>query len=420
MVMLLVDKTKGSPPFFSKIGAFIEMIQTNSADQSFTSNGPLSGFRILDLSSVVSGPMAAVVLADQGADVIKIEPPGWGDGIRGLGASRNGVSAIYALINRNKRSVAINLKHQAGRQLIQQLVADADVLLQNYRPGKMARLGLDYDTLREINPRLIYASINGMGEVGPLAGQKVYDYVIQAMSGILDVQGDTPFNPLASAVASSEQDSSVGGDNDASDSGSTSPAPLQMVRTILYDKITALTASQAITAALLARERGGQGQHVQLSMLDAALYFNWPDLMWNYSFAGAGVQYAGDLADVCGIAETADGAVVSSHLGIDCRGYATDELLDLLAYNEIPVGRVNLRSEVLDDPQVQAADIIRQIEHPRGGVMRQPRAPARFGDSALLPNQPSAELGEHTVEVLAELGMSLAEMQALARQGAIG
>ena len=204
--------------------------------------GPLRGFRILDLSSVVSGPMAAVVLADQGADVIKIEPPGWGDGIRGLGASRNGLSAIYAMINRNKRSVAINLKVSAGRDLVLRLVKDADVLLQNYRPGKMASLGLDYDSLKSVNPDLIYASINGMGEVGPLAEQKVYDYVIQGISGLLD------------AHLSGERTDQ-----------------LQMVRTIIYDKVTALTAAQSITAALLARERGAGGQHVKLSMLDLSL-----------------------------------------------------------------------------------------------------------------------------------------------------
>ena len=159
-----------------------------------TGDGPLNGFRVLDLSSVVSGPMAAVVLADQGADVIKIEPPGWGDGIRGLGASRNGLSAIYSMINRNKRSVAINIKHPEGQGLIRRLAADADVLLQNYRPGKMARLGLDYQSLQENCPNLIYASINGMGEVGPYAEQKTYDYVIQALSGILDVQGTAPMS----------------------------------------------------------------------------------------------------------------------------------------------------------------------------------------------------------------------------------
>jgi len=366
--------------------------------------GPLSGFRVLDLSSVVSGPMAAVVLADQGADVIKIEPPGWGDGIRGLGASRNGLSAIYAMINRNKRSIAINLKHSEGQALVRQLAADADVLLQNYRPGKMARLGLDYDALKAECPNLIYASINGMGEVGPYAEQKTYDYVIQALSGILDVQGMMPanMNPLEES-ADPEKNKQA----------------LQMVRSIIYDKVTALTAAQGITAALLARERGAGGQHVQLSMLDAAVYFNWPELMWNYSFKGQGVQHAGDLADVCGISETADGAVVSGYLGADCSQYATDELMELLAYNEIPAGRVNTRAQVIDDPQVQATGILQDIEHPRGGPMRQPRSAVRFSRSSEPRLQASADLGEHTVEILADLGLTLEQMQELARQGVI-
>jgi len=367
--------------------------------------GPLQGFRVLDLSSAVSGPMAAVVLADQGADVIKIEPPGWGDGIRGLGASRNGLSAIYSMINRNKRSVAINLKHSEGQALIKQLAKTADVLLQNYRPGKMARLGLDYESLKDDCPELIYASINGMGEVGPYAEQKTYDYVIQALSGILDVQGMKPMS--MNADLESDNDQAAG------------PA-LQMVRSIIYDKVTALTAAQGITAALLARERGGGGQHVQLSMLDTAVYFNWPELMWNYAFKGQGVQYAGDLADVCGISETADGAIVSGYLGADCRQYATDELMELLAYNEIPAGRVNTRAQVVDDPQVQASQVLRDIDHPRGGAMRQPRSPLRFGRTPDMPLQPSADLGDHTVEVLSDLGLSLEDMQALARQGVIG
>ena len=366
--------------------------------------GPLSGFRVLDLSSVVSGPMAAVVLADQGADVIKIEPPGWGDGIRGLGASRNGLSAIYAMINRNKRSIAINLKHSEGQALVRQLAADADALLQNYRPGKMARLGLDYDALKAECPNLIYASINGMGEVGPYADQKTYDYVIQALSGILDVQGMMPanMNPLEESADPEENKQA-----------------LQMVRSIIYDKVTALTAAQGITAALLARERGAGAQHVQLSMLDAAVYFNWPELMWNYSFKGQGVQHAGDLADVCGISETADGAVVSGYLGADCSQYATDELMELLAYNEIPAGRVNTRAQVIDDPQVQATGILQDIEHPRGGPMRQPRSAVRFSRSSEPRLQASADLGEHTVEILADLGLTLEQMQELARQGVI-
>ena len=125
-------------------------------------DGPPSGIRILDLSRVVSGPMAAVILADQGADVIKVEPPGWGDGIRFLGASRNGLSAIFSLINRNKRSIAINLKHPEGADVVRKLAVSADVVMQNYRPGKIEKLGLGYDDLKAVNPDLIYLSINGM------------------------------------------------------------------------------------------------------------------------------------------------------------------------------------------------------------------------------------------------------------------
>ena len=350
--------------------------------------GPLDGIKVLDMSSVVSGPMAAVMLADQGADVIKIEPPGWGDGVRRLGASRNGLSAIYAMINRNKRSLALNFKHPRGKELLIQLVKNSDVLLQNYRPGKLDRVGLGYEDLKEVNPDLIYTSISGMGSVGPYASQRVYDYVIQGLSGVLDAQAE-------------------GGD-------------LKMVRTIIYDKVTALLTSQAITAALLARERGQGGQHVELSMLDGAVYFNWPDLMWNFSFKGQGAQLAGDLADIYEISKTQDGAIVSNYLGADLSGYETEQLIDLLVQNEIPVSRVNRREDVVLDPQVQASEIIRDFDHPRGGPMSLPRSAAKFSNSPDLPQQPSAELGQHTYEILKTVGLELNEMKELSRMGVIG
>ena len=349
--------------------------------------GPLTGIKVLDLSSVVSGPMAAVILADQGASVIKVEPPGWGDGIRGLGASRNGLSAIYSMINRNKQSIGVNIKHPKGRDIILSLAESCDVLLQNYRPGKMEKIGLDYEAVSAICPEIVYTSITGVGKVGPLAKQKVYDYVIQALSGALDSNFNTN--------------------------------ELSMVRMIIYDKVTALTAAQGITAALLARERGAGGQHVELSMLDTALYFNWADLMWNFSFEGAGVQICGDLVDAAGISETSDGAIVSPYVGAHCSSYASEELIELLSMHEIPAARINRRFEVASNPQVIASESLRSFNHPRGGSMKQAKSPARFSKTPLADPEPSVDLGEHTVEILSELGLSLVEMQDLARQGVL-
>lgn len=349
--------------------------------------GPLQGYRVLDLSAVVSGPMAAMVLADQGADVIKVEPPGWGDGIRHLGASNNGLSAIFSMINRNKRAIAINWKHPEGADLVRRLAATSDVLLQNYRPGKLDKAGLGYDKLREVNPGLIYASISGLGESGPYAGQKVYDYVIQGISGATDLHA------------------------------SGQPA---MLRTIVYDKVTGLTTAQGITAALLARHRTGTGQHIHISMLDAGLQFNWPDLMWNHTFLDEGTSLAGDLADAYEVNSTTDGAIVSHRLDGDCSEYSTDELIELFARNDIPVSRANKRNEVADDPQVRATNALLEYQHPRGGRIRQPRPSVQFDGTPVPPTQPSPEMGQHTVEVLRELGMEIEEMRELAREGVIG
>src|ERR1700722_8269971 len=208
--------------------------------------GPLDAVRVLDLTSMVAGPVATMILADQGADVIKVEPPN-GDLMRHLSLQRNGMSAFFLSCNRNKRSLAVDLKSAGGLAILQKLVPSADVLVHNFRPGAAERIGVGEEAVRALRHDIIYVSITGYGETGPYAGQRAYDPVIQAMSGLADIQADNETGRP------------------------------RMVRTIIADNTTALTAAQAITAALFARTRTGQGQHVRLAMLDAMVAFLWPE-----------------------------------------------------------------------------------------------------------------------------------------------
>ncbi len=239
--------------------------------------GPLDGYRIIDVTQMISGPLATMILADQGADVIKVEPPGIGDLTRAMGGTRRGMAPIFASSNRNKRSVALNLKDRRGVELLERLVAGADLFVQNFRPDAAERLGIGEPALRRVKPDLVYVSISGVGESGPYAHQRVYDPVIQALSGLASIQGD----PLTGRP--------------------------RMVRLIVPDKVTALTAAQAMTAALLARERTGEGQHVRLAMLDAMVAFLWPEGMARHTFidsAGAAGPARTEIRDL--VFETAE------------------------------------------------------------------------------------------------------------------
>ena len=214
---------------------------------------PLHGIRVLDLSAVLSGPMCTALLADQGAEVIKVEPPG-GDLSRRIGPAKGDMSAMFIAANRGKRSIVLDLKRAEHLQVLRDLARRADVLVENFRPGAMARLGLDHATLAAANPRLIYASITGYGQSGPYADGRVYDAVIQAVSGM-----------------------------SASHPSQATGEPMLLATTVC-DKLSALTAAQAISAALFARERSGRGVKLELAMLDAALAFQWPDAMYNHVF----------------------------------------------------------------------------------------------------------------------------------------
>ncbi|MDF1733980.1 MAG: CoA transferase [Minwuia sp.] len=390
--------------------------------------GPLSGFRILDLSAVISGPFGTMILADQGADVIKVEPVG-GDFTRAAGNRMNGMSASFLNNNRNKRSIAVDLKAPGGVDLIKRLAKDADVLVQNFRPGVMDRLGLGEDAIREVRPDIVYVSLSGFGEKGPFSGKPVYDPIVQALSGLASVQG-----------------------------GSDQQRP-RLLRTILPDKLTAITASQAITAALLARERTGEGQHVRLSMLDAVVAFLWSSDMGGQTYVGKDVsqQRAASYIDL--IYETKDGhmsvavmtnpqwkalAEATGHpewladprfattelrdLNINDRleliqsvlvERTTDEWMALLEPAGVPCAPVLHRKDMIHHPQVQASGIVMENDHPVAGPLRQARNAARFSATEPEYRFGAPQLGEHTDEILREAGFSDVEIVRMREQGTV-
>jgi crotonobetainyl-CoA:carnitine CoA-transferase CaiB-like acyl-CoA transferase len=389
----------------------------------------LSGVRIIDFTSIYSGPIATAILGDQGADVIKIEPAE-GDLMRRGLAARNGVSAAFAMMNRNKRSVVVDARNDRGRTLLRRLIDGADVLVENFRPGVMERLGLGYESFEESNPRLVYVSINGVGSTGPYARRRVYDAVIQAVSGVAALQANA-------------------------DDGRP-----QMVNTLICDKITSLNAAQVISAALFARERSGRGQQVELTMLDAALNFIWPDGMWNYSFVGDDVAPQPNLDHSVFVRQTADGFVAvmpvkaaeweGTFRALDLeslwgdprfdtptarlanreqfqqllneayRKFTTEEVCARLEANDVPFAVINRREDVIRDPQVVAMGALTEFEHHLAGAMRQPRPAGRFHSTPAGLQRSSPALGEHTDEVLAELGMVAAEIAELRAAGVIG
>jgi crotonobetainyl-CoA:carnitine CoA-transferase CaiB-like acyl-CoA transferase len=387
--------------------------------------GPLAGIRVLDLTSVVSGPLATMFLADQGAEVIKIEPLG-GDITR---HSRQSVSAsgefsaLFVSTNRGKRSLALDLKRPEAGVIMRKLARRADVLVQNFRPGTMERLGLGEPLLREINPRLIYLSISGVGDSGPYAGKHVYDPIIQGLSGFADLQADPETRRP------------------------------RMIRTIVADKTTAIFAAQAVTAALFARERTGEGQHIRLAMLDTMISYLWPEAMTQYTVVGREESTADPVARPDLIFETTDGyitvgtisdsewrgfcaAAERAHLAEDPRfntpgGRAvnaterillmaeiikerpTAEWLQRLDANDVPSAPVLRRSEVIANEQVLARELIAEFVHPDIGRVRQPKPAARFDRTPAAIQGPAPRIGEHSAAILAGLEFDTAEIERL-------
>lgn len=376
-------------------------------------SGLMAGVKVVDLSQIVSGPMATAMLAAQGADVIKLESPD-GDPVRRMGPAKGDRSAMFIACNRGKRSVVADIRQADGVRLLEALIGWADVLVENFRPGTLARLGFDAARLRAINPALVAVSITGFGPDGPYASLRVYDPVVQAVSGLAATQTDREGRP-------------------------------SLVKTLVADKVTALTAAQAITAALFRRERTGEGARIEISMLDAMLAFNWPDAMWNLSFvdeppaampaygALTRLWQAADGQVAIGAMQTAEFKALVRALDLpelaedprfqtaagrmrDARAWtgpvaealAARRLAELVAgfVREGAVGGpVNALEAVLADSQVVHNGSVRLFEEGELGRVRGVRAAARLAGEADVGLRPAPGLGADTAAVRAMLGL---------------
>jgi crotonobetainyl-CoA:carnitine CoA-transferase CaiB-like acyl-CoA transferase len=390
----------------------------------------LNGFRVIDLTTMISGPLATMTLADQGAEVIKIEHPDGGDHSRQVTGRRGGFSASFLNNNRGKKSVTLNLKTPRGVEAALRLCETADVFVQNFRPGVVERIGLGEAAVRAVRPDIIYTSIAGFGFTGDWARKPVYDPLIQALSGLASVQG-----------------------------GADAARP-RLVRTILPDKLTAIQTAQAITAALLSRTRTGEGSHVQISMLDTVLAFLWSSDMTGYTFVGDELEPAksGDAQTFVElIYQTADGwMAVSAHTDSTWAGLSaavgrpdwledprfatvvareenkparldvtqeallkdtTDKWMERLGAHDVPCAPVLTRDQVYSHPQVQANETVIEQEHPQAGLIRQARTPARFSATPPEIPKPARRLGEDTRAVLAQAGYDNETIDNLIAQG---
>lgn len=390
--------------------------------------GPLKGLRILDLTTILFGPFGVQTLGDWGAEIIKIESLS-GDPWRNSGQFRNrGMSGQFMAVNRNKRSIAIDLRHPDGKEVLRRLITKADALVSNIRPAGLERLGFGYEACRALNPRLVYAAATGFGQDGPWAARPAFDEIIQAASG------------FAAAMGSDD-----------------APA---FVPSLVGDKICGMALTSAVTAALLHRERTGEGQLVEVSMLETLAAFNSIEMFGGMAFvppigpsgykrmkARRPVQtkdgwltmlpYSGDnwcaFFEAVGhpecIEEFAVQDPVSRARNIDkiydkmreiAVSRTTAEWEELLLSIDVPHAAFAPLSNVAEQPHLKAVGLFQEVEHPSEGKLLQARPPARFSTSPAGVHRLAPQLGQHTCEVLQEAGYSEAEINRLIDQKAVG
>jgi glutaryl-CoA transferase len=395
-------------------------------------SGPLSGIKVIELARVLAGPYCGMMLADLGADVIKVERPGQGDDLRHWGPPflGDGQSTYFMSVNRNKRSIAVDLKSPAGSRVFRQLVARCDVLIENFRPGGLEALGLDDGTLRSANPGLIHCSITAYGTVGPMRDRPGYDVMVQAMSGLMSVTGEPGGEPMKVGVA-------------------------------IVDIAAGLNAAIGILAALVERSRTGRGDHIATSLLEVAVA-SLPNLTAGYLMAGAVPERLGNShpnAIPYGVYPTRDshivlavgndeqwrrlchamgqdglathpawasnGVRIARRAEVDStvagwfRSWTSAELADLLTRHEVPNGRINSIPDVLRHPQLAAVGLIRTTTHPTVGTLRYVGPPLHRSGEA--PTEPPPLLDQHRSDILRDLlGLSPTQVMHLERAGAFG
>jgi len=383
---------------------------------------PLSGLVVLDLSRVLAGPMCTMLLSDLGANVIKIEPYPKGDDARTNPPFIDGESSYFLSLNRGKRSIVINLKENKGKEIFLKMVPTADILVENFRPGTMEKLGLGYETLKPHNQGLIYCSISGFGQTGPYRDRPAYDSVIQAMSGLMSINGYPDGLPTRAGVS-------------------------------ISDITAGYTASVAILSGLYRREKEGKGQHIDVAMLDCMVY-TLENAVSRYFATGANPRRVGNRHPICtpfDIFKTQDGyvaiavqnntiwqrfceAVQAANLFTDPRyetnatrtehepvlkqaieeilsTRTTKQWLEALIEHSVPCGPINSIGDVVTDHHILAREMIVEVEHQKLGSIKAPGVPIKFSDTKCSIGMASPVLGQHSDEILAEFGFSEGEIQ---------